>query len=92
MLYFFWKQYIGTPMVLVGGSIGGAFAIHFALEHPDAVESSCWWTLRSNLYPNPLSYYVLYIVVPKQFGSVGSASDSGSCNPGSIPGRAAFLF
>jgi len=24
--------------VLVGGSIGGAFAIDFALEHPDAVE------------------------------------------------------
>lgn len=38
VLYSFWKQYINTPIVLLGGSIGGAFAIDFALEHPDAVE------------------------------------------------------
>ena len=38
VMYDFWKQYIGTPVVLLGGSIGGAFAIDFALEHPDAVE------------------------------------------------------
>ena len=31
------KQYIGTPVVLMGGSIGGALAIDFAVEHPDAV-------------------------------------------------------
>jgi pimeloyl-ACP methyl ester carboxylesterase len=37
VLYDFWKQYIGTPIVLLGGSIGGAFAIDFALNHPDAV-------------------------------------------------------
>lgn len=37
LLYDFWKQYIGTPVVLMGGSIGGALAIDFAVEHPDAV-------------------------------------------------------
>lgn len=38
VLYDFWRQYVGTPIVLVGGSIGGAFAIDFAREHPDAVD------------------------------------------------------
>eukprot|EP00238_Polyblepharides_amylifera_P013543 CAMPEP_0196588026 /NCGR_PEP_ID=MMETSP1081-20130531/59340_1 /TAXON_ID=36882 /ORGANISM="Pyramimonas amylifera, Strain CCMP720" /LENGTH=384 /DNA_ID=CAMNT_0041910397 /DNA_START=3 /DNA_END=1154 /DNA_ORIENTATION=+ len=38
LLYDFWKQYIGTPVILLGGSIGGAIAIDFAAAHPDAVE------------------------------------------------------
>lgn len=37
VLYAFWKKYVGTPVILLGGSIGGAFAIDFAIEHPDAV-------------------------------------------------------
>uniref|UniRef100_A0A7S4GHZ0 AB hydrolase-1 domain-containing protein n=1 Tax=Eutreptiella gymnastica TaxID=73025 RepID=A0A7S4GHZ0_9EUGL len=37
--YNFWKQHLGSqPMILVGASIGGAMAIDFALEHPEAVE------------------------------------------------------
>jgi len=36
-LYSFWQQQIGTPMVLVGASMGGAAAMDFALTHPEAV-------------------------------------------------------
>jgi len=36
-LYAFWKTVIGQPMVLVGASMGGAAAIAFALNHPEAV-------------------------------------------------------
>eukprot|EP00466_Bigelowiella_natans_P007344 jgi/Bigna1/90806/estExt_fgenesh1_pg.C_800009 len=36
-LYQYWKQHIGKPIVLCGASLGGAVAIDFALEHPDAV-------------------------------------------------------
>ncbi|PSN19625.1 2-hydroxy-6-oxohepta-2,4-dienoate hydrolase [filamentous cyanobacterium CCP5] len=36
-LYGFWQQFIQRPMVLVGASMGGAAAIDFALEHPEAV-------------------------------------------------------
>jgi len=37
-LYELWKTYVKEPMVLVGSSLGGAIAIDFALEHPDAVK------------------------------------------------------
>lgn len=37
-LYSFWKQHISRPMALVGGSLGGAMALDFALAYPDAVE------------------------------------------------------
>ncbi len=36
-LYSFWQQLIGTPVVLVGASMGGAAAIDFALTYPEAV-------------------------------------------------------
>lgn len=36
-LYYTWKTLIGTPMILVGASMGGAAAIDFALTYPDAV-------------------------------------------------------
>eukprot|EP00873_Tetraselmis_striata_P045818 jgi/Tetstr1/466082/TSEL_010668.t2 len=36
-LYAWWKEYVGRPMVLVGASLGGAVAIDFAYEHPEAV-------------------------------------------------------
>lgn len=36
-LYAFWKTLIGQPVVLVGASMGGAAAIAFALNHPEAV-------------------------------------------------------
>ena len=34
----------------------------------------------------------LFAILPKHFASVRSTSHSGSRNPGSIPGRGAFLF
>ncbi|NEQ52741.1 MAG: alpha/beta fold hydrolase [Leptolyngbya sp. SIO3F4] len=37
-LYSFWQQHIGEPMVLAGASMGGAAAIDFALDFPEAVE------------------------------------------------------
>jgi len=37
-LYAFWKENIGRPMVLCGASLGGAAAIDFATNHPEAVE------------------------------------------------------
>lgn len=37
-LYSFWQQHIGRPMALVGGSLGGAIAMDFALAYPEAVE------------------------------------------------------
>jgi pimeloyl-ACP methyl ester carboxylesterase len=37
-LYAFWKEKIGRPMVLCGASLGGAAAIDFATNHPEAVE------------------------------------------------------
>ena len=59
VLYSFWKQYIGTPIVLVGGSIGGAFAIDFALEHPDAVDKLVLVDPQVNFfYPNALSLMI----------------------------------
>ncbi|MBD1913604.1 alpha/beta fold hydrolase [Leptolyngbya sp. FACHB-8] len=36
-LYAFWKTLIAQPAVLVGASMGGAAAIAFALNHPEAV-------------------------------------------------------
>lgn len=36
-LFEFWRSYIKKPMVLVGASLGGATAIDFTLEHPEAV-------------------------------------------------------
>ena len=36
-LYAFWQQAIAQPVVLVGASMGGAAAIEFALEYPEAV-------------------------------------------------------
>lgn len=37
-LYYFWKTLISQPVILVGASMGGAAAIDFALNHPEAVE------------------------------------------------------
>lgn len=37
-IYGFWQQQIGEPMILVGASMGGAAAIDFTLDFPDAVE------------------------------------------------------
>ena len=37
-LHSFWQQQIGEPMILAGASMGGAAAIDFALEFPEAVE------------------------------------------------------
>ena len=37
-LYSFWQQNIGRPMALVGGSLGGAIALDFALAYPEAVD------------------------------------------------------
>jgi pimeloyl-ACP methyl ester carboxylesterase len=37
-LYCFWKTVIHQPVILVGGSMGGAAAIDFTLTYPDAVE------------------------------------------------------
>ncbi|MGD1858017.1 MAG: alpha/beta fold hydrolase [Leptolyngbyaceae cyanobacterium] len=37
-LHCFWQQYIGQPMILAGASMGGAAAIDFALDFPEAVE------------------------------------------------------
>lgn len=37
-LYAFWQTHIRRPVVLVGASMGGAAAIAFSLNHPDAVE------------------------------------------------------
>lgn len=36
-LYAWWKECVGQPMVLVGASLGGAVAIDFAHEYPEAV-------------------------------------------------------
>lgn len=37
-IYSFWQQQIGKPMIVAGASMGGAAAIDFALDFPDAVE------------------------------------------------------
>lgn len=37
-IYNFWQQQIGKPVVLAGASMGGAAAIDFALDFPEAVE------------------------------------------------------
>jgi pimeloyl-ACP methyl ester carboxylesterase len=38
-LYAFWQDVLGgRPMVLAGASLGGAIAIDFAYEYPEAVE------------------------------------------------------
>lgn len=37
-LHYAWKTLIGQPVVLVGVSMGGAAAIDFALNHPEAVQ------------------------------------------------------
>ena len=37
-LYSFWQQQIGQPMILAGASMGGAAAIDFTLDFPEAVE------------------------------------------------------
>lgn len=37
-LYAFWEQAIACPVVLVGASMGGAAAIDFALQYPQAVD------------------------------------------------------
>lgn len=37
-LYSFWQQQIGQPVILIGASMGGAAAIDFALDFPEAVE------------------------------------------------------
>jgi pimeloyl-ACP methyl ester carboxylesterase len=36
-LHSFWQQSIQRPMILVGASMGGAAAIDFTLQHPEAV-------------------------------------------------------
>ncbi|WP_293148044.1 MULTISPECIES: alpha/beta hydrolase [unclassified Microcoleus] len=37
-LYYFWKTLISQPVILVGASMGGAAAIDFTLNHPEAVK------------------------------------------------------
>ncbi|EKU98658.1 putative hydrolase or acyltransferase of alpha/beta superfamily [Leptolyngbya sp. PCC 7375] len=37
-IYSFWQQQIGQPMILAGASMGGAAAIDFTLNFPEAVE------------------------------------------------------
>lgn len=37
-LYFFWKTQIQRPVILVGASMGGATALDFTLNYPEAVE------------------------------------------------------
>ncbi|WP_410246263.1 alpha/beta fold hydrolase [Arthrospira sp. PCC 8006] len=38
-LYAFWQSTINQPVILVGASMGGATAIDFTLNHPQAVQS-----------------------------------------------------
>jgi pimeloyl-ACP methyl ester carboxylesterase len=38
-LYCFWRSLIQQPVMLVGTSMGGAAAINFTLNHPEAVQS-----------------------------------------------------
>ncbi|MGB8685811.1 MAG: alpha/beta hydrolase [Microcoleus sp.] len=37
-LYYFWKTLISQPVILIGASMGGAAAIDFTLNHPQAVK------------------------------------------------------
>jgi pimeloyl-ACP methyl ester carboxylesterase len=37
-LYYFWKTLISQPVILVGASMGGAAAIDFTLNYPEAVK------------------------------------------------------
>ena len=37
-LYYFWLNLINRPLILVGASMGGATAIDFTLNHPEAVQ------------------------------------------------------
>ncbi|MEM6256411.1 MAG: alpha/beta hydrolase [Cyanobacteria bacterium P01_D01_bin.156] len=37
-MYSFWQQQIGQPMILAGASMGGAAAIDFTLDFPEAVD------------------------------------------------------
>ncbi len=37
-LYYFWKTLISEPVILIGASMGGAAAIDFTLNHPEAVK------------------------------------------------------
>lgn len=37
-LFQFWKEFIGRPMCLMGASLGGAVAMDFCLNYPEAVD------------------------------------------------------
>lgn len=37
-LYYFWKEFLNQPVMLVGASMGGATAIDFTLTYPHAVQ------------------------------------------------------
>ncbi|GFZ19242.1 alpha/beta-Hydrolases superfamily protein [Actinidia rufa] len=53
-LYQLWKSHIRKPMILVGPSLGGAAAIDFAVNYPDAV--SFLKSIPLRLYANVLTF------------------------------------
>src|SRR4028118_694170 len=63
-LYYFWKTLISQPVILVGASMGGAAAIDFTLNYPQAVKQlvlidSAGFALSSNkgkFLVTPLGY------------------------------------
>ncbi len=57
-LYSFWQQKINRPVLIIGASMGGAVALDFALNHPDAV-SQITLLDSAGLAPKPFSRFVM---------------------------------
>lgn len=60
-LYSFWQQHIQRPMALVGGSLGGAIALDFALAYPEAVEKLV--LIDAQVKQNPVCLCVQHLML-----------------------------
>eukprot|EP00879_Flechtneria_rotunda_P024396 GHRR01025859.1.p1 GENE.GHRR01025859.1~~GHRR01025859.1.p1 ORF type:complete len:253 (+),score=59.60 GHRR01025859.1:181-939(+) len=88
-LHAFWQQHIKRPMVLVGGSLGGAIALDFALAYPDAVDRIVLIDAQGfidgigpmSTMPRPLAAAGVWVLRTEQLRMVSKAF-SNVCNTG----------